>query len=541
MLKLIHDPGGPNERSFNLRSGPNTIGRAPDNAVAIASESLSRRHACLIVEQECVRLSDLRSKNGTFVGGKRIRESQLASGGTFVCGDVSFTLADDDDEPVSSARPVLELDIEDSPHIHDLLHGAGLGAACLDHESHEEGQHSRERLRLLLRVCEELSAPGELESLLKKILDLMFQILLVDHAAIFLAERDAKTLTLQASRSPEGAGHLAFSRHVVDHVQARGKAALFSDASDDARLLGATSISLQSIRASMCVPLRRRDQPVGILYVDNRSRSHPFNGADLDFLCAFAGYAAIAIDNALLLRRVEQDATTRTNLLRFFPPSTAHQILAGGRATLHTNKCEVTVLFCDLCGYTALSSTMDPSAIIELLNDYFRAMSAVVFRFEGTLEKYIGDALLAVWGAPFSHADDAARAVEAAIEMQRSLQSLNHERQQRGDQPLPKIHIGIDSGIVAAGNIGSERYLQYATIGDATNLASRICGQSGPGEILISERTLARIRDKDWRCVARPPTEVKGKDAPLTLYSVHWSTPKLADVRAEDSTTRPSR
>jgi adenylate cyclase len=152
-------------------------------------------------------------------------------------------------------------------------------------------------------------------------------------------------------------------------------------------------------------------------------------------------------------------------------------------------------------------------------------MADVVFRNGGTLEKYIGDALMAVWGAPFAGADDVDDAVRAAVEMQRGLVELNARWTEAG-RPAIRIHVGINTGRVAAGNIGSDRYLQYATIGDATNVASRACGVAAPGQIVITEATRSRLRKNLWPLSPLPAVSVKGKDEPLRLHAVEWKDQK---------------
>src|SRR5262249_21295378 len=261
---------------------------------------------------------------------------------------------------------------------------------------------------------------------------------------------------------------------IVEHVRRTGLAALFCDVAEDPRIADKGSILMKSIRASMCVPLRPKQEVIGVIYVDNRRRPDRFSEDDLEFLGAFANQAAITIENARLYQRIADEAVLRNNLLRFFPPATIQKLTGAQGGKLEIIDAEVTALFADISGFTEMSSTMEPREVVELLNEYFPRMAGVVFRHEGTLEKYIGDALLAVWGAPFSHPDDADRAVHAATEMQREAAALSAELQARGGAPV-RIHIGLNSGRVAAGNIGSDHYLQYATVGDTTNIASRVC------------------------------------------------------------------
>ena len=165
--------------------------------------------------------------------------------------------------------------------------------------------------------------------------------------------------------------------------------------------------------------------------------------------------------------------------------------------------------------------TLFDDNIAGLLNEYFPVMADIIFRWDGTLEKYIGDAILAVWGAPFPHDDDADRAVAAAVEMQQALETLN-QRWAAENRTQLQIHIGLHSGHVAAGNIGSSRYVQYATIGDATNVASRVCSAAVGGEVFISDATKQLLTHTKVSSDLLPPIQAKGKEQPLRVHRVNW-------------------
>lgn len=217
--------------------------------------------------------------------------------------------------------------------------------------------------------------------------------------------------------------------------------------------------------------------------------------------------------------RMHKEAVSNERLSRFFAPEVAARIAAEPDVAVRVDDHGVTVLFCDISGFTAMSSRMQPRQVVDLLNAYFPPMVDIVFRYGGTLEKFIGDALLAVWGAPFGGPDDADRAVAAAMDMQRGIAELNARLVAAGYVPI-EIHIGLCSGPVAAGYIGTEKYIQYAVIGDTTNVASRICSVAEAGEILIADSTRALLTPHGFALEALPPVAVKGKGEPLQLHRV---------------------
>jgi class 3 adenylate cyclase len=213
------------------------------------------------------------------------------------------------------------------------------------------------------------------------------------------------------------------------------------------------------------------------------------------------------------------ESISKERFRRFLAPEVVDEIMQAPAVTLGASEKDVTVLFSDITGFTHMSSSMSPQEVVGLLNDYFPVMAEIVFRQRGTLEKYIGDALMVIWGAPLHHPDDAQRAVRAALEMQAAVEELNRRWAEAGKRTI-QVHIGIHSGKVAAGNIGSDAYLQYATIGDTTNVASRICSTAGAGQILISATTLEKLVEASFQLEQLPPAHVKGKDAPLDVYLV---------------------
>ncbi|WP_246357565.1 adenylate/guanylate cyclase domain-containing protein [Pyxidicoccus fallax] len=516
----------PDEQVFPLGDGITLIGRDLENQISILDKSLSRQHARLTSAGGKVLLTDLQSKNGTFVGGVRITSRELHPGDTFICGAVTFRLLSVAEPSVSptmthDSRALSQVTLQD-------LLGAHMDSgrsSALKLGTTSSAERDRDKLQILLKVSQFLSSPGTIDNLMERSLELVFQVLEVDRAVILLVDPSSGTLRPRVARTADGSRELAhiYSRHITSYVQRHGIAALFADARLDPRLDTAESVVQQSIYAAMCAPLKGREQLLGVLYLDNLRRPERFSQEDLEFLSSFANQVGIALENSMLYKRIEQEAVRRNNYQRFFPPSALARLEQSSSVIeLGAKEAEVTTLFSDICGFTHLSSRMRPGEVVDMLNAYFPTMADIVFEQEGTLEKYIGDALMATWGAPFSHPDDADRALRAAVRMQQALLRLNEQRGARHQEAL-QIHIGLNSGPVAAGNIGSQRFLQYATIGDTTNVASRVCSAAGPGEVLITQSTKERLADPSWKLELLPPTPVKGKDAPLTLYRVHWN------------------
>ena len=211
---------------------------------------------------------------------------------------------------------------------------------------------------------------------------------------------------------------------------------------------------------------------------------------------------------------------------RYVSPSVVEVITTNPeRLELGGEEVETTVLFADLEGFTQLSESTPPQALIKLLNDYFSPMTQIILAHQGTLDKYIGDAIMALWGAPMPLSDHALRACWAALEMERTMTDLQKEWQIEGLPPLT-ARIGVHSGSVVAGNVGSRERFNYTVLGDTVNLASRLEGVNKVygTRILLSENTCRHVQD---RLLVRELdlVQVKGRGQPVTIYELLGSQP----------------
>ena len=385
-----------------------------------------------------------------------------------------------------------------------------------------------EKLRVSYELARAIGAELDILKVMDRILAAAFQILQADRGIILLYGDDetaptGKALQPRAVRTRQGTQDpnepLLISSTIVEQVASTRQAVLSSDATVDSRFQGAHSIIMQGIRSSMAVPLLHSDELFGIILLDSQIATNAFTEKDLQIFQNVANQAAIAVQNSLYARKLEAEAITRERFARLLSPAIAQQVLEGKVAIAKGGEGrQTTVLFSDIRGFTSMSEDENAQVIVDMLNEYFELMVEVVFKYEGTLDKFVGDEIMALYGAPVSHGDDAIRAVRTALEMLEVLAELNRQRAIKGD-PEIRIGIGINTGHVVAGYIGSSKALEYTVIGDTVNTGARLCSLAKAGEIIISAATLAQLGNL-FDVVELPPTAVKGKAQPLLVYNV---------------------
>jgi adenylate cyclase len=509
-------------QSYELRTGATlVVGRAPNSDIPVIDPTISRRHAEVECSDGGVMIRDLGSSNGTFVNGTRIDASSVGVGDVVTFGKVAFRVAQVAQPAAPPVNPVptgativRQLPVRD-PSLPSRLGTPPVANADVP----SDVDKSRDKLAKLLEVSKGLGRATDLDMLLNKIVDYAYQVLEVDRVAILLSDDDGE-LTPKIARDKRGGDSTRAVPQSIARTALKDKVAILSDNAGEDTRFGGQSILMQQIRSAICVPLiGAEEKSLGIMYVDNVTATHRFSDDDFEFCIAFAGIAAIAIENSQYAQRIQRELLTRSNFERFFTPQLAKRI-AESQETIRLggDKRPVAVLFSDIRGFTALAETMRPDAMASLLTDYFTEMVECVFRHDGTLDKFIGDAVMAQWGAPIGSPEDADKAMAAAIEMIRDLDKLNAQWRAEG-RPQLQIGIGLNFGEAFAGNIGSERRLEFTVIGDTVNTASRLCGAADPREILLSDDFRRALRNPP-RLTKVPPLELKNKSQPVTTFRV---------------------
>jgi adenylate cyclase len=519
MAKIIVT-GNDQRREYEL-AAVNTIGRHPDNSLQILDRIVSKEHAQVLRQPDGRYLfRDLGSLNGSFLHGERVHEHILREGDEIMLGSTSLTFQE------RSAQDSLLQKVTIAPAATEALIRQKIQAPTSSSDEflpeHEISdvevlRRDYEKLRLANELGRSIGLEVNLDVLLEQIIMKAFELIPADRGVILLLEDGVPQPKIAKTRDGKNE-QIVLSKSILAEVVNNKASVLSSDATMDSRFSAAHSVIMQGIRSTMTVPLLHRDELLGIMHLDSMIATNAFTEKDLQIFGGIASQAAVAIHNSELARAIEQEAKTRAQFQRLLSPNLVDQVVKG---KLQLEKggalSEITLLFSDIRGFTSMSESREPQEIVRMLNEYFELMVDVIFKYEGTLDKFVGDEVIALFGAPVAMQNAEVKAVQCALDMMRVLSEFNRTRAAEGQNEI-NIGIGINTGTVVTGAIGSSRALQYTAIGDAVNTASRLCSVAQAGQIILSDATYRKVQGV-VAAVSLPPVRVKGKAEELRVYN----------------------
>ncbi|HXI23595.1 MAG TPA: adenylate/guanylate cyclase domain-containing protein [Pyrinomonadaceae bacterium] len=552
-LKVTDASGRQAQQQLNART-TYTIGRAPDNHVVLDDPRASRHHAhikpnddgsFMIIDGILVNGQIKRSANKVYVNGEQKFEHQLRDGDRVTIGasTLKFEQAKEertadlsyDDKPLGhtqllmSAKDVLNTVLRQS----DPSLTIGATTVARGDKVLESLQRKANILGEIYEMSKALGAGFDLDKIFKMATDIIFRSTPADRVVALLADGivteqnadEAKLFPIATRARDEKleahARKMTIGRTITRKVMKDRVALLSQDAAADEQFAGVDSIVSQGVRSTICAPLFTESGVHGALYADRLDPFSAFKPDDLELISAVAAQTAIAVENVRAHERLAKEEVARANYSRFLPEYVVKQMLENPNSfKLGGVTQTITILFADIRGFTRISEHAQPEKIVQLLNRYFSAMTDIIFAHGGTLDKYLGDGLMALFGAPTVTPKDAANAMSAAVAMQRRMLSINDELRAEG-YPEIGVGIGLHTGEVIVGYIGSERRSEYTAIGDSVNTASRLESNAKAGEILVSEVT-AKAAQSRYQLVPRDPITVKNREQPVPLFEVEW-------------------
>ena len=458
------------------------IGRSPECDLVLDDSSVSRRHASLTHAKTGWMLKDLGATLGCFVNGARVDTAPLRTGDQLRLGNVVLTFEDSDAglpaPPVTGSLPMASTDSRVPALEFELRQTRALLAL------HETFLRCGSTSMLFQGVGRDLVSALRCERCAILSRDPQAQAWRVDFLYGVASLPPAWTQTLERGRRPG-----AFIEAAVSAEQRALVVASLSGADTDAVLVA--------------------ELPVG----------RQLDPAARELSRALCGQIAPAVARLAIQQKTLRDEALRSNLSRYLSEQVAQAVLEGRLdLKLGGQRRDVSVLFVDIRGFTRLSEQLEPEGVLQILNAHFGRVVPLIKAAHGTVDKFIGDALMAVFGAPNDLPDHPLRAVRAAVAIQQAAVGLAAELAATAPGGF-SVGVGVNTGSAVAGNLGTEDRKEFAVIGDAVNVASRLCATAKPGEVLVGPLTAEAIRGKVQ--LAEPvPVKVKGREQPVLTYRV---------------------
>ncbi len=544
----IEQPGQPTVKAY-VTASEVTLGRAEDNTIILVADEVSRHHAKVQVRPNNLYvLVDLNSLNGTYVNGQRIVERVLSDRDEIWMGS-KCRLVFFQESPMETPKAANVQEnryVSDSVDIQQIranlervnssltLIGktrqrpdiVGHEKSTISGEEMEEISYAYRRLLSLYKASTEVSkliaSNADLPTRLAKVLDLAITVTGAERGFVVLREEDTGSIRVHMARKMGqdlslGSPSMGIAQRAID----TNEPVLMRDAMRDSEFAQRQSIVMQRISSAMCAPLSVENRVLGAVYVDSRRLDFSFTAQDLELFASVASQSALAIENVRLYQRMLEAEQKRMTLGRFLSPTVVDAIMSGTeKPELGGKKQFVTTMFCDIRGFTPIAEKLPPGDLLEILNEHFTAMVDIIFSAQGTLDKFIGDEIMAVFGAPIAHQDDARRAVSAAVGMLRKNRDLNEERRRKGS-PTFELGIGVSTGEVIAGLVGSPQRMDFTVVGDKVNTARRLCSLASPSQIVLCETTHSLVKD-DFVSRRIGTVTLKGKELPVRAYELIW-------------------
>jgi len=370
-------------------------------------------------------------------------------------------------------------------------------------------------INLLYNISERISASLDLKQVARLLIDEAIRSIEGNSASVMLLNEETGRLeTVYASSKEKEYNEKDISipfEGVAASILRSGRTEIINDLTSDPRCIECVS----KVNSLICAPLKTKDRVIGVINISSDEKIN-YTAADLKLLTTLASHAASAIENAILHEKRLKEERIKSNLERYVASQVVKAIMdAKDDISLKSEKRNIAILFSDIRNFTSTCENLLPEEIVGYLNEYFTHMVEVIFNHEGTVNKFVGDMIVALFGAPSKLADNERQAIEAAIEMQERIRSIPDT----WIRDNFNTGIGINSGEVVVGNIGSPQHMDYTAIGDEVNVASRLQSIARGGQILVS-RSVYDVTYNVFKFRGVGKVKVKGKRRPVEVFEV---------------------
>ncbi len=553
MPKIIVKSGG-NSREIGISKESFSIGRTPDNDLEVKDALISRRHSSIQKKGDRFVIYDHGSSNGTYVNREKIEMKVLDHGDVIRVGDTEITYVDDKapakhgtgampqvragrqtgvadvvprpgpgaDMAAGSRYIVQHVDDIAESYAFDISDALSKGLSLREVRKEVQGEKAAKESKMffiLFQAGKLLSSAPTLDRMLEVSMKLIFEVISADRGIILLfgPERTLEPrIAYQKSKGLIPGESLQISTTITNQVVNEKVSVITSDALQDPRFMQGQSIVQYNIRSALCVPLWEEQRVYGAIYLDNLAKTYAFTRDDLDLLTAIANLIAIRIKQEELHEKLRKEEMLRNNLAKYHSPDVVEMLVSrGGDVGLGTTMREVTVLFIDVVGSTKLAEAIGAENVSSVLNEFFEMATSAIFEHKGSVNKFIGDSVMAIWNAPLDQPDHALNAVKSGVKL---LKELDRHNKAHPDRKF-EIRIGINTGHAVAGNVGTAQRMEYTVLGDTVNVAARLGKFPQTNRVILGEETWNKVKTF-FQAKDLGETALKGREKPMHAYEV---------------------
>lgn len=547
---------GASSREMQIVKDNFCIGRTPENDLEVKDALISRRHSSIIKKGDRYVIYDLGSSNGTYVNREKIEMKVLDHGDVIRVGDTEITF--NEDKPPGPARRtgtgaipvggtgkqtgVLEAAPKAGPgadlmgsryivqHVDDIAESYAFdisdalskGLSLREVRKEVQGEKAAKESKMffiLFQAGKLLSSAPTLDRMLEVSMKLIFEIINADRGVMLLFGQERTLEPRIAFQKGKGfiAGEsLQISSTITNQVVNEKVSVITSDALQDPRFMQGQSIVQYNIRSALCVPLWEEERVYGAIYLDNLARTYAFTRDDLDLLTAIANLIAIRIKQEELHEKLRKEEMIKSNLAKYHSPDVVEMLVNKGEEVgLEVNTREVTVLFIDIEGSTKLAEAVGPERVASILNEFFEMATSAIFEHKGSVNKFIGDSVMAIYNAPLDQADHALNAVKTGVKLLKELERHNKANPDRKFN----LRIGINTGPAVAGNVGTPQRMEYTVLGDTVNVAARLGKFPQINKVIVGEATYTKVKGF-YQGKDLGENAIKGREKSMHAYEI---------------------
>jgi adenylate cyclase len=515
-----------NSNKIELHPGNQILGRSGDTHLCIGEPSLSSKHLLISNFDEHVEVIDLNSSNGTLINNSRMLPfvpAKINNGDKLTLGKLNIIYhmqSHEGNSPVPSMQQ--EVDVRgdvtvlakfDPKQFSVASESTGKDVALI--------QQTNKRLAFLYSFGQKIGSIFDIRELFKHIIKEIFELFIAaDRALVFLLKDGEMRPEIFMKNGKEYPIEQAtYSKTIVSMATNEKQGFIASDLGSGHDIDRSKSIVLLNLQCTMIVPFVVDNELFGLLQLDSTRKINAFTEEDLKMLSGISNQVAVNIKNKQLILEMNKQEKIKGSLERYLGPKMVSHLI-DNKINLDQQGEErlVSILFSDIRGFTPLSERLKPAQVIEILTIYFSRMTQVIFKYDGFIDKFIGDAIFCIFGIPLFQDNHAELAVKAGIEMQRELAKINEEIFKPMDIQI-NVGIGINTGNVVYGNIASMERPEVTILGDSVNTSERLCSIAKGGQVLISEESTKYLK-VPYEMEKLGLMRLKGKEEKVMVYSL---------------------